>query len=93
MQGKFSHRAAAATSGPAKLKIQTETPAVSHEELRRFLEAFDFCIPTRGTKVPHTDWLHEIKYVGRIAQGARRAVASVRLARARAITLAHFRSV
>jgi ATP-dependent DNA ligase len=27
--------------------------------------AFDFCIPTRGTKVPHTpDWLHEIKYDG-----------------------------
>jgi ATP dependent DNA ligase domain len=26
---------------------------------------FDFCIPTRGTKVPHTpDWLHEIKYDG-----------------------------
>ena len=25
--------------------------------------AFDFCIPTRGTKVPHTpDWLHEIKH-------------------------------
>jgi bifunctional non-homologous end joining protein LigD len=28
-------------------------------------KAFDFCIPTRGTKVPHTaDWLHEIKYDG-----------------------------
>src|ERR1700730_11593550 len=27
--------------------------------------AFDFCIPTRGTKVPDTpDWLHEIKYDG-----------------------------
>jgi bifunctional non-homologous end joining protein LigD len=26
---------------------------------------FDFCIPTRGTNVPHTrDWLHEIKYDG-----------------------------
>jgi ATP-dependent DNA ligase len=26
---------------------------------------FDFCIQTRGTKVPHTpDWLHEIKYDG-----------------------------
>jgi bifunctional non-homologous end joining protein LigD len=26
-------------------------------------KAFDFCIPTRGSKVPHTpDWLHEIKY-------------------------------
>jgi bifunctional non-homologous end joining protein LigD len=26
---------------------------------------FDFCIPTRGTRVPHTpDWLHEIKYDG-----------------------------
>jgi bifunctional non-homologous end joining protein LigD len=26
---------------------------------------FEFCIPTRGTKVPHTpDWLHEIKYDG-----------------------------
>jgi len=25
------------------------------------LKAFDFCIPTRGTKVPQTpDWLHEI---------------------------------
>ena len=29
------------------------------------LKAFDFCIPTRGTKVPSTpDWLHEIKYDG-----------------------------
>jgi ATP-dependent DNA ligase len=28
-------------------------------------KAFDFCIPTRGTKVPYTpDWLHEIKYDG-----------------------------
>src|SRR5271169_3178934 len=28
-------------------------------------KAFEFCIPTRGTKVPHTpDWLHEIKYDG-----------------------------
>jgi bifunctional non-homologous end joining protein LigD len=28
-------------------------------------KAFDFCIPTRGTEVPHTpDWLHEIKYDG-----------------------------
>ena len=27
--------------------------------------AFDFCIPTRGIKVPHTpDWLHEIKFDG-----------------------------
>jgi hypothetical protein len=27
--------------------------------------AFDFCIPTRGTKVPSApDWLHEIKYDG-----------------------------
>ncbi len=27
--------------------------------------AFDFCIPTRGTEVPHApDWLHEIKYDG-----------------------------
>jgi ATP-dependent DNA ligase len=27
--------------------------------------AFDFCIATRGTKVPHTpEWLHEIKYDG-----------------------------
>jgi bifunctional non-homologous end joining protein LigD len=27
--------------------------------------AFDFCIPTRGTEVPHTpDWIHEIKYDG-----------------------------
>jgi bifunctional non-homologous end joining protein LigD len=26
---------------------------------------FDFCIPTRGAKVPHTpDWIHEIKYDG-----------------------------
>jgi ATP-dependent DNA ligase len=26
---------------------------------------FDFCISTRGTKVPHTpDWIHEIKYDG-----------------------------
>jgi bifunctional non-homologous end joining protein LigD len=28
-------------------------------------KAFEFCIPTRGTKVPHTpDWFHEIKYDG-----------------------------
>jgi bifunctional non-homologous end joining protein LigD len=28
-------------------------------------KAFDFCIPTRGTKVPRTpDWIHEIKYDG-----------------------------
>jgi bifunctional non-homologous end joining protein LigD len=28
-------------------------------------KAFDFCIPTRGAKVPHTpDWLQEIKYNG-----------------------------
>ena len=28
-------------------------------------KAFDFCIPTRGKKVPHTpDWIHEIKYDG-----------------------------
>jgi hypothetical protein len=28
-------------------------------------KAFDFCVPTRGTKVPHTpDWIHEIKYDG-----------------------------
>ena len=29
------------------------------------LKAFDFCIPSRGTKVPSSpDWLHEIKYDG-----------------------------
>jgi bifunctional non-homologous end joining protein LigD len=28
-------------------------------------KAFEFCIPTRGTKVPHTaDSIHEIKYDG-----------------------------
>jgi bifunctional non-homologous end joining protein LigD len=28
-------------------------------------KAYEFCIPTRGTTVPHTpDWLHEIKYDG-----------------------------
>jgi bifunctional non-homologous end joining protein LigD len=28
-------------------------------------KAFEFCIPTRGTTVPHTpEWLHEIKYDG-----------------------------
>jgi bifunctional non-homologous end joining protein LigD len=28
-------------------------------------EAFEFCIPTRGTEVPaRADWLHEIKYDG-----------------------------
>ena len=28
-------------------------------------KALDFCIPTRGMKVPRTpDWLHEIKYDG-----------------------------
>lgn len=28
-------------------------------------KAFEFCIPTRGTKVPSgPDWLHEIKYDG-----------------------------
>ena len=29
------------------------------------MKTYDFCIPTRGTRVPHTpDWLHEIKYDG-----------------------------
>jgi bifunctional non-homologous end joining protein LigD len=29
------------------------------------LKAFDFCVPTRGTKVPgRPEWLHEIKYDG-----------------------------
>ena len=29
------------------------------------LEPFEFCIPTRGIKVPSSpDWLHEIKYDG-----------------------------
>jgi bifunctional non-homologous end joining protein LigD len=29
------------------------------------LKTFDFCIPTRGTKVPSApDWLHEVKYDG-----------------------------
>jgi ATP-dependent DNA ligase len=33
--------------------------------LRGMFKAFEFCIPTRGTKVPNgTDWLHEIKYDG-----------------------------
>jgi bifunctional non-homologous end joining protein LigD len=28
-------------------------------------KAFEFCIPTRGTKVPNgPDWFHEIKYDG-----------------------------
>jgi bifunctional non-homologous end joining protein LigD len=28
-------------------------------------QAFEFCIPTRATSVPHTpDWIHEIKYDG-----------------------------
>jgi hypothetical protein len=37
-------------------------------------KTYDFCNPTRGTKVPHTpDWLHEIKYDGYlVAPGARR---------------------
>jgi bifunctional non-homologous end joining protein LigD len=29
------------------------------------LKSFEFCIPTRGSKVPHSpEWLHEIKYDG-----------------------------
>jgi bifunctional non-homologous end joining protein LigD len=29
------------------------------------LKAFDFCIPTRGAKVPSApDWFHEVKYDG-----------------------------
>src|SRR5690349_3160331 len=29
------------------------------------LRSFEFCIPTRGMKVPHSpEWLHEIKYDG-----------------------------
>jgi bifunctional non-homologous end joining protein LigD len=33
--------------------------------LRGMFKAFEFCIPTRGTKVPNgPDWLHEIKYDG-----------------------------
>jgi hypothetical protein len=71
--------------------MQTWTPAVSDEEAPPLPRAFDFCIPTRGTKIPHTpDWRREIKQVDRIAQGAGRAVASVRLAQA--ITPAHFRN-
>jgi hypothetical protein len=28
-------------------------------------EAFDFCIPTKATRVPDSpDWLHEVKYDG-----------------------------
>ena len=28
-------------------------------------KAFDFCLPTRSTIVPHgPDWLHEVKYDG-----------------------------
>jgi bifunctional non-homologous end joining protein LigD len=33
--------------------------------LKRMNKAFEFCIPTRGTKVPAgPDWIHEIKYDG-----------------------------
>ena len=33
--------------------------------LRGMLNAFEFCIPTRGIKVPSSpDWLHEVKYDG-----------------------------
>ncbi len=33
--------------------------------LENMSKAFEFCIPSRGTKAPHTpDWLHEIKYDG-----------------------------
>jgi ATP-dependent DNA ligase len=33
--------------------------------LRRMFKAFEFCIPTRGIKVPSgPDWLHEVKYDG-----------------------------
>jgi bifunctional non-homologous end joining protein LigD len=33
--------------------------------LRHMLKSFEFCIPMRGTKVPHSpEWLHEIKYDG-----------------------------
>jgi hypothetical protein len=39
-------------------------------------KAFDFCISTRGSKVPHTpDWLHEIKFDGyrlRVARNGNR---------------------
>ena len=36
-----------------------------NDYLCSMLKAFDFCIPTRGTKVPSSpDWLHEIKYDG-----------------------------
>lgn len=32
--------------------------------------AFDFCIPTRGTKVPHTpDWHHHVRDADRGAGG------------------------
>jgi tetrahydromethanopterin S-methyltransferase subunit F len=41
--------------------------------------AFEFCIPTRGTKVPHTpDWIHEIKFDGYRLR-VERAVDRVRL--------------
>jgi bifunctional non-homologous end joining protein LigD len=33
--------------------------------LGRMLKAFEFCVPTVGTKVPASpDWIHEIKYDG-----------------------------
>ena len=33
--------------------------------LRHMFKSFEFCIPTRGTKVPAgPEWVHEIKYDG-----------------------------
>jgi ATP-dependent DNA ligase len=33
--------------------------------IRRVFKAFEFCIPTRGMKVPAgAEWFHEIKYDG-----------------------------
>jgi bifunctional non-homologous end joining protein LigD len=29
------------------------------------MKSFEFCVPTRGTKVPsEPDWIHEVKYDG-----------------------------
>jgi hypothetical protein len=44
--------------------------------LSRMFKAFEFCIPTTGTKVPAApEWLHEIKYTATVSAWSATATA------------------
>jgi hypothetical protein len=65
----FRHEAAYRYGGQAQrfmnwITIRLAKPA-SNAYFVRMFKAFDFCLPTRSTIVPHgPDWLHEVKYDG-----------------------------